>query len=176
MKRILSLAGAGALSLLASSAFAAGVDVAGKSATNYEAIIMFGIFVLLTLGITKWAASRTKSAADFYAAGGGITGFQNGLAIAGDYMSAASFLGISGLVFMNGYDGLIFSVGWLVGWPIILFLIAERLRNLGKYTFADVAAFRLEQTPIRLLAAVGTLVVVALYLIAQMVGAGKLIQ
>ena len=105
---------------------------------------MFLIFVLATLGITKWAAGRTKSAADFYAAGGGITGFQNGLAIAGDYMSAASFLGISGLVFANGYDGLIYSVGWLVGWPIVLFLIAERLRNLGKFTFADVAAFRLE--------------------------------
>ena len=99
---------------------------------------MFLIFVAVTLGITKWAASRTRSAADFYAAGGGITGFQNGLAIAGDYMSAASFLGISGLVFATGFDGLIYSVGWLVGWPIVLFLIAERLRNLGKYTFADV--------------------------------------
>ena len=137
---------------------------------------MFVIFVLMTLGITKWAAGRTKSAADFYAAGGGITGFQNGLAIAGDYMSAASFLGISGLVFANGFDGLIYSVGWLVGWPIILFLIAERLRNLGKFTFADVAAFRLDATPIRILSAIGTLTVVAFYLIAQMVGAGKLIQ
>ncbi len=177
MKRSLStLAIAGALTLAGGSAYAAGIDVAGKSNLNIEAIVMFGIFVLLTLGITKWAASRTKSAADFYAAGGGITGFQNGLAIAGDYMSAASFLGISGLVFMNGYDGLIFSVGWLVGWPIILFLIAERLRNLGKFTFADVAAFRLSATPIRLLAALGTLTVVAFYLIAQMVGAGKLIQ
>ena len=152
------------------------IDVAGKSDLNIEAIAMFLVFVLATLGITKWAASRTKSAADFYAAGGGITGFQNGLAIAGDYMSAASFLGISGLVFANGYDGLIYSVGWLVGWPIVLFLIAERLRNLGKYTFADVAAFRLQPGPIRLLSATGTLVVVAFYLIAQMVGAGKLIQ
>ena len=131
---------------------------------------------LFTLAITKWAASKTKSAADFYAAGGGITGFQNGLAIAGDYMSAASFLGISGLVFVSGFDGLIYSVGWLVGWPIVLFLIAERLRNLGKFTFADVASYRLQQTPIRLLSAVGTLTVVAFYLIAQMVGAGKLIQ
>ena len=119
---------------------------------------------------------QTKSAADFYAAGGGITGFQNGLAIAGDYMSAASFLGISGLVFSSGFDGLIYSIGFLVGWPIILFLIAERLRNLGKFTFADVASFRLDQTQIRILSAVGTLVVVAFYLIAQMVGAGKLIQ
>ena len=113
--------------------------------------------MLCTLGITKWAAPTTKSAADFYAAGGGITGFQNGLAIAGDYMSAASFLGISGLVFATGFDGLIYSVGWLVGWPIVLFLIAERLRNLGKYTFADVASFRLQQTPIRILSAIGTL-------------------
>ena len=137
---------------------------------------MFLIFVAMTLGITKWAASGRASAADFYAAGGGITGFQNGLAIAGDYMSAASFLGISGLVFATGFDGLIYSVGWLVGWPIILFLIAERLRNLGKYTFADVVSFRLEQTAIRILAAIGTLGVVAFYLIAQMVGAGKLIE
>jgi cation/acetate symporter len=167
-----------ALAVLGSSAaLAAGAaEVSGKSDVNYEAIGMFLAFVLLTLGITKWAAGRTKSASDFYAAGGGITGFQNGLAIAGDYMSAASFLGISGLVFANGYDGLIYSVGWLVGWPVILFLIAERLRNLGKFTFADVAAFRLDATRIRILSATGTLVVVAFYLIAQMVGAGKLIQ
>ena len=137
---------------------------------------MFIAFVALTLGITYWAAKQTASAADFYAAGGGITGFQNGLAIAGDYMSAASFLGISGLVYTSGYDGLIYSVGWLVGWPIVMFLIAERLRNLGKYTFADVASFRLEQTAIRILAACGSLVTVAFYLIAQMVGAGKLIE
>jgi cation/acetate symporter len=143
---------------------------------NIPAIVMFFAFVLATLGITKWAASRTKSAADFYAAGGGITGFQNGLAIAGDYMSAASFLGISALVYTSGFDGLIYSIGFLVGWPIILFLIAERLRNLGKFTFADVAAYRFQQMPIRSLAAIGSLTVVAFYLIAQMVGAGKLIQ
>ena len=160
----------------ATQAYADSIQVSGKADLNVEAIGMFLIFVLMTLGITKWAAGRTKSAADFYAAGGGITGLQNGLAIAGDYMSAASFLGISGLVFAAGYDGLIYSVGWLVGWPIVLFLIAERLRNLGKFTFADVAAFRLEALPIRILSAVGTLVVVAFYLIAQMVGAGKLIQ
>ena len=130
----------------------------------------------LTLGITYWAAKQTASAADFYSAGGGITGFQNGLAIAGDYMSAASFLGISGLVYTSGYDGLIYSVGWLVGWPIVTFLIAEQLRNLGKFTFADVTSFRLGQTEIRILAACGSLVTVAFYLIAQMVGAGKLIQ
>jgi cation/acetate symporter len=158
-------------------ALAAGaIEGGGRQALNVPAIVMFLIFVGATLGITKWAAGRARSAADFYAAGGGVTGFQNGLAIAGDYMSAASFLGISGLVFATGFDGLIYSVGWLVGWPIILFLIAERLRNLGKYTFADVAAFRLEATPIRILAAIGTLSVVAFYLIAQMVGAGKLIE
>ena len=137
---------------------------------------MFAIFVGATLWITKWAASKTKTAADFYTAGGGITGFQNGLAIAGDYMSAASFLGISGLVFANGFDGLIFSIGWLVGWPIITFLMAERLRNLGKFTFADVAAYRFAQTPVRTFAAISTLVVVAFYMIAQMVGAGQLIK
>ncbi|ATP29599.1 Na+(or H+)/acetate symporter ActP [Chromobacterium violaceum] len=147
-----------------------------QQATNWHAIIMFFLFVAFTLGITYWAARRTKSASDFYAAGGGITGFQNGLAIAGDYMSAASFLGISALVFEKGYDGLIYSMGFLVGWPIILFLVAERLRNLGKYTFADVASYRLGQTPVRSFAALSTLVVVAIYLIAQMVGAGKLIQ
>jgi cation/acetate symporter len=149
---------------------------AQSSSVNVTAVIMFMAFVGLTLGITYWAARRTKTAKDFYAAGGGITGFQNGLAIAGDYMSAASFLGISGLVFVAGFDGLIYSVGWLVGWPIIMFLIAEQLRNLGKYTFADVASYRLQQTPIRSLAATGTLIVVILYLIGQMVGAGKLIQ
>jgi len=147
-----------------------------KQALNVSAIVMFVIFVGATLGITYWAAKRTKSAKDFYTAGGGITGFQNGMAIAGDYMSAASFLGISGLVYLKGYDGLIYSIGFLVGWPIILFMIAEPLRNLGKYTFADVAAYRLRQTPIRTLAAAGSIATVILYLIAQMVGAGKLIQ
>ena len=147
-----------------------------KQATNWTAIVMFAVFVVGTLFITKWAASQTKSASDFYTAGGGITGFQNGLAIAGDYMSAASFLGISAAVMLNGYDGLIYSIGFLVGWPILTFLMAERLRNLGKFTFADVAAFRFAQTPVRIFAASGTLVVVAFYLIAQMVGAGSLIE
>jgi len=158
--------------------WAAGPDVGQtqKQATNWTAIIMFAIFVGATLWITKWAASRTKTAADFYTAGGGITGFQNGLAIAGDYMSAASFLGISGLVFGSGFDGLIFSIGWLVGWPVLTFLMAERLRNLGKFTFADVASYRFAQTPLRSFAATGTLVVVIFYLIAQMVGAGQLIK
>ncbi|MCB1505662.1 MAG: cation acetate symporter [Hyphomicrobiaceae bacterium] len=174
---IRSLAASAALIATTTATFAAGaIEGGGKQALNLEAIVMFGIFVLFTLGITKWAASRTKSASDFYTAGGGITGFQNGLALAGDYMSAASFLGISGLVFSSGYDGVIYSVGWLVGWPIILFLIAERLRNLGKYTFADVVSFRLSPVPVRTMSAIGTLVVVAFYLIAQMVGAGKLIE
>ncbi len=140
------------------------------------AIIMFALFVAATLGITYWAARRTRTTRDFYAAGGRITGLQNGLAIAGDYMSAASFLGISGLVFSSGFDGLLYSIGFLVGWPIILFLLAERLRNLGKYTFADAVSYRLQALPIRSLAASGTLAVVLLYLIAQMVGAGQLIQ
>ncbi len=164
--------------LAAGAALAAGPDLGqtAKQATNWVAIGMFGGFVAITLGITKWAASKTRSAADFYTAGGGITGFQNGLAIAGDYMSAASFLGISGLVFGSGFDGLIFSIGWLVGWPVITFLMAERLRNLGKFTFADVASYRFSQTPTRIFAACGSLVVVAFYMIAQMVGAGQLIK
>ena len=181
MTKLLNYKGALALlSLLTLSvgAYAAGADLgqATKQPTNWTAIVMFGAFVIATLFITKWAAAKTKSAADFYTAGGGITGFQNGLAIAGDYMSAASFLGISGLVFANGFDGLIFSIGWLVGWPIITFLMAERLRNLGKFTFADVAGYRFAQTPIRVFAASGSLVVVAFYMIAQMVGAGQLIK
>ena len=168
------------LGMLAASAgaYAAGADLgqAEKQATNWTAIAMFGFFVAGTMFITKWAAAKTKSAADFYTGGGGITGFQNGLAIAGDYMSAASFLGISAAVMASGFDGLIFSIGFLVGWPVITFLMAERLRNLGMFTFADVAAFRFAQTPIRVFAASGTLVVVAFYLIAQMVGAGQLIK
>ncbi len=162
----------------ATLALAAGADLgqAEKQATNWTAIGMFGVFVVFTLFITKWAAAKTKSAADFYTAGGGITGFQNGLAIAGDYMSAASFLGISAAVMASGFDGLIYSIGFLVGWPVVTFLLAERLRNLGKFTFADVAAFRFAQTPVRVFAASGTLVVVAFYLIAQMVGAGQLIK
>ena len=140
------------------------------------AITFFMLFVLVTLCITYWAARKTKNAAQFYAAGGGITGFQNGLALAGDYMSAASFLGIAGLVALKGYDGLIYSVGWLVGWPLVMFLISEPLRNLGKYTFSDVVAFRLRQRPIKTAAAIGSLVTVIFYMTAQMVGAGTLIK
>jgi cation/acetate symporter len=171
------------LTALGLSAFApllwAGEALTGevqRQPVNMSAIVMFVAFVGATLCITYWASKKNNSASDYYAAGGNITGFQNGLAIAGDYMSAASFLGISALVYTSGYDGLIYSIGFLVGWPVILFLMAERLRNLGKYTFADVASYRLKQMEIRTLSASGSLVVVAFYLIAQMVGAGKLIQ
>ena len=173
MQKFLTLITLITLPLLASGTIDGEVE---RQALNIPAVIMFLIFVGGTLMITYWAAQRTKTASDFYTAGGGITGFQNGMAIAGDYMSAASFLGISGLVYLAGYDGLIYSIGFLVGWPIILFLISERLRNLGKYTFADVASFRLKQEPIRILAAFGAITTVILYLIAQMVGSGKLIE
>ena len=173
LSRIFLLLSLSMVMLYASGALEGAVE---QQPLNMSAIVMFLLFVGATLGITYWAAKRTKTAKDFYTAGGGITGFQNGMAIAGDYMSAASFLGISGLVYLKGYDGLIYSIGFLVGWPIILFLVAEQLRNLGKYTFADVASYRLRQTPIRSLAAAGSIATVILYLIAQMVGSGKLIQ
>ena len=179
MKTTTLMKSAAAAALLAAAgAVIAAPDLgqAQKQATNWTAIIMFVGFVIFTLFITKWAAARTRSASDFYTAGGGITGFQNGLAIAGDYMSAASFLGISAAVFSNGFDGLIYAIGFLVGWPVITFLMAERLRNLGRFTFADVAAYRFAQKPVRMFAASGTLVTVLFYLIAQMVGAGQLIK
>src|SRR5271170_812483 len=162
-----------ALGLLSGSAFAAEGAI---QPTNWNAVLIFLAFVLVTLGITYWAAQHTRTTKDFYAAGGEITGLQNGLAIAGDYMSAASFLGIVALVYSFGYYGLIYSIGFLVGWPFIMFLMAEPLRNLGRFTFADVVSYRLQATPVRAMAATGTLVVVALYLIAQMVGAGQLIE
>ncbi len=167
---------AAALALAGGAAYAADAPAPAAATVDWNAVGIFAVFVLLTLGITYWAAKRTRTAKDFYAAGGGITGFQNGLAIAGDYMSAASFLGISALVFSSGYYGLIYSIGFLVGWPIIMFLMAEPLRNLGRYTFADVASYRLQATTIRAMAATGTLVTVAFYLIAQMVGAGQLLE
>ena len=144
--------------------------------SNLVASIIFLLFVLVTLAITYFASKRTNTKENYYAAGEKISGLQNGLAIAGDYMSAASFLGISGLVFFSGFDGLIYSIGFLVGWPIILFLIAEKLKNLGKFTFADVTSIRLKQSKIRILSSVSTLITVLFYLIAQMVGAGSLIQ
>lgn len=174
----LKLSALSALLLLSGSLHAADA-ISGevqKQATNWTAIVMFLIFVFSTLFITKWAAKQNKSTNDFYTGGGGISGSKNGLAIAGDYMSAAAFLGVSAIVFARGYDGLIYSVGFLVGWPIVLFLIAERLRNLGKFTFSDVAAYRFKQEPVRAFAATSTLLIVVLYLIAQVVGAGKLIQ
>jgi cation/acetate symporter len=147
-----------------------------ETGTSGVALAWFFAFIAITLGITYWAARRTLSTEHFYAAGRAITAGQNGFALAGDYMSAASFLGIAGLVSTSGFDGLIYSTGWLVGWPIVLFLIAEPLRNLGRFTFADVVALRLRQVPVRIAAACGTLATVAFYLIAQMVGAGTLIR
>jgi cation/acetate symporter len=143
---------------------------------NVVAIVWFVGFVSITLGITYWAARKTRTTSDFFAAGGSVSAVQNGFALAGDYMSAASFLGIAGLVAKSGFDGLIYSIGFLVGWPVMTFLIAEPLRNLGKYTFADAVAYRLRQRPVRVAAAISTLAVVTLYLIAQMVGAGGLIH
>ncbi len=157
------------LSLFAQPAFAA------TGQANTSAIVMFLLFIAGTMVITWWAARKTQTTSDFYTAGGGISGFQNGLAIAGDYISAASFLGIAGMVYVSGFDGIIYAIGFLFGWPVVMFLVAERLRNLGRFNFADVTAFRLEQTPMRVLAASASLLIIALYLIAQMVGAGKLI-
>ncbi|WP_096027260.1 cation acetate symporter [Campylobacter lanienae] len=155
----------------------ASLDFGGaKSELNIVAIVMFAIFVLATLSITYYSNKLSNSASGFYTAGGNITGFQNGMATAGDYMSAASFLGIVGLVFHSGFDGLIYSIGFLVGWPIMLFLIAEKFRNLGKFTFSDIIAYRLEDKPIRIISAISGLSVILFYLIAQMVGAGSLIQ
>ncbi|ATR85712.1 cation acetate symporter [Pseudomonas sp. HLS-6] len=162
--------------LAPAAAFAAPLVVAEKQPINLHAIGMFFVFVLGTLMITWWAARQTKSTSDFYTAGGGISGFQNGLAIAGDYMSAATLLGLSSLVFAKGYDGFIYTVAFFVGWPIITFLMAERLRNLGRYTFADIVSYRLDQTKIRTFAAFGSLTVVCCYLVVQMVGAGQLIK
>lgn len=170
------LAGLAGLAV-AGAAAAAGLEgQAERQPLNWTAIAIFAGFVALTLWITGWAASRTKTASDFYTAGGKVTGFQNGLAIAGDFMSAASFLGISAQIFTDGYDGLIYSIGFLVGWPILMFLMAEKLRNLGRFTFGDVASYRFAQAPVRAFAASSTLIVVIFYLIAQMVGAGQLIQ
>lgn len=143
---------------------------------NSTAVWVFAAFVLASLLVTYRAATRTHSAGDFYTAGSKITDLQNGLALAGDFMSAATFLGLTGLAFIGGVDGLLFAIGGTVGWAVILFVFADRLRNLGRYTFADVVAFRLHPERLRILAAVGTLIVGIPYLIAQMVGAGGLFQ
>src|ERR1044072_1997857 len=143
---------------------------------NGEALVIFGIVIAITLGITYWASKRAQGTVGFYAAGRQITGPQNGIAISGDYLSAASFLGIAGLIFLFGFDGFLSSIGFLVAFLTVMFLLAERMRNAGKFTIADVLAFRLRERPARTAAALGTLAVVAFYLIAQMVGAGVLIQ
>ncbi len=173
MKHLYALLGA--TTLLCQPAFAAAPG-AVEPGVNLHAIGMFLLFVSITLLITWWAARRTHSARDFYTAGGGINGLQNGLAIAGDYMSASTLLGLSSMVFAKGYDGVIYMTGFFVGWPILTFLMAERLRNLGRYTFADIVSFRLDQRRIRVLAACGSLTVVCCYLLLQMVGAGQLIK
>lgn len=178
MRRLSSIA---VLLALSGLAFAVQADPAAlqevqKQPINITAIVMFLAFVLGTLGITYWAASKTKSMDDFYTAGGGVTGFQNGLALAGDYMSAAALLGLTSMIFFNGYDGMIYAISFFVAWPLLLFLFAERIRNLGRITIADISAFRLDQNRIRTLMAFGSLTVVCFYLVVQMVGAGQLIQ
>ncbi len=152
------------------------MDATEKQPVNVYAIGMFLVFVALTMGITYWASRRTRTASDFYTAGGGITGFQNGLAIAGDYMSAATLLGITAMTYSQGFDGYMYAIAFFVGWPVILFLMAERLRNLGRFTFADITSYRLDQGKVRTMAAISSLTVVVFYLIAQMVGAGQLIK
>lgn len=159
-----------------SNAVCADLEASTRQPVNVTAIGMFCLFVLVTLCVTYWASRRTQTASDFYTAGGGITGLQNGLAIAGDYMSAATLLGLSSLIFARGFDGIVYSIGFFVGWPLILFLMAERLRNLGKYTFADIVTYRLDELRTRSLSAFGSLSVVCFYLIVQMVGAGQLIK
>ena len=158
--------------------FAAGAleGAAERQALNPIAIGMFLLFVALTLYVTWWASKATKTSSTFYNAGGQITGAQNGLAIAGDFMSAASFLGITGLMYVGGFDGLILSLGAFGAWPVFMFLFAKRVRNLGNFTFIDVISQRLDRDPIRLVTAFSTILIVIMYLIAQMVGAGTLIQ
>ena len=146
-----------------------------RQPVNLHAIALFFCFVLFTLGITVWAAKRSRSA-DFYSAGGGISSMQNGLALAGDYMSASTLLGITAIIYTDGIDGYIYLIAFFTGWPVLLLLMTDRLRNLGKFTFADVTSYRLAQRPIRAMSALGSLVVVCFYLIAQMVGAGQLIK
>src|SRR5574339_1050316 len=141
-----------------------------------SAVVFFFFIVALTLAVTWWAARRTRSTSEFYSAGRAITGLQHGWAVAGDYMSAASFLGIAGLIAFNGYDGFMYSVGWLVAYLTVLLIVAEPLRNSGKYTMADVLAYRLAARPVRSMAALSTLTVSTFYMIAQMVGAGVIIE
>ncbi|MFP3550733.1 cation acetate symporter [Paraburkholderia sp. SIMBA_049] len=178
MKRCVKLIGGMLAAFIACDAMAAAevLEKVQKQPLNTTAIVMFLAFVVATLGITFWAASKTKSMKDFYNAGGGISGFQNGLALAGDYMSAAALLGVTSMIFFNGYDGMLYAVSFFVAWPLLMFLFAERIRNLGQVTIADIASFRLDQQRIRTLMAFGSLTVVCFYLVVQMVGAGQLIQ
>lgn len=168
----------GALVLSSSTSLLAApaVVMATRQPLNLHAISMFLVFVLFTLGITYWAARRTRSTSDFYSAGGGITGLQNGLALAGDYMSASTLLGITALIYTSGMDGYIYLIAFFAGWPVLLLLMTERLRNLGRFTFADITSYRLDQSRVRTMAAIGSLTVVCFYLVAQMVGAGQLIK
>lgn len=161
---------------LSSAAAPGALEGVEKQSLNLTAIAMFLVFVVATLGITYWAASKTKSMEQFYNCGGGITGFQNGLALAGDYMSAAALLGLTSMIYFNGYDGMIYAISFFVAWPLLLFLFAERIRNLGKITISDIASYRLDQARIRTLTSLGSLTVVCFYLIVQMVGAGQLIE
>ncbi len=167
---------AAAAALLPAPAFAEAIAGGAKQPLNLTAIAIFLAFVVATLGITKWAAAKTRSASDFLTAGGGISGFQNGLAVAGDYMSASTLLGVTSLIFLRGYDGFVYAIAFFIGWPVLLFLMADRLRNLGRFTFADIVSYRLDPRAMRLLSASGGLIVVFFYLIVQMVGAGELIQ
>src|SRR6201994_1083880 len=139
-------------------------------------LIMFLVFIAVTLGITYWASKRSSGASAYFAAGRQIKGWQNGVAVAGDYMSAASFLGIAGIIAFQGYDGFMYSVGFLVAYLAVLLIVAEPLRNTGKYTMADVLAFRLSPRPVRAMASLSTLTVSTFYMIAQMVGAGGIIK
>lgn len=164
------------LTVLSSSATASSLSNATGGRVNITAIAIFFVFVCITMGITSWAAKRTKNASDFFSAGGNITGLQNGFAVAGDYMSAATLLGSVSLVFARGYDGLLYCVGFFIGWPVMLLLMSERVRNLGKYTIVDIVADRFEHIGVRLAASFSSLAVVFLYLILQMVGAGELVQ
>lgn len=152
------------------------MSTVARQPLNVTAIAMFLVFAVATLGITYWAAARTRSMQDFYTAGGGITGFQNGWALAGDYMSAAALLGVTSMFYFNGYDGMIYAISFFVAWPLLLFVFAERIRNLGRVTIADIASYRLDRERIRTLMSFGSLTVVCFYLVVQMVGAGQLIQ
>ncbi|MEM5429429.1 cation/acetate symporter ActP [Cupriavidus oxalaticus] len=172
----LSLASGALLGAASVHAAPAALQSVQTQPINLVAIVMFMLFVLATLGITWWAASRTRSLDDFYTCNGGITGFQNGLALAGDYMSAAALLGVTSMIFAKGYDGFIYAISFFVAWPLLLFLLAEKIRNLGRVTIADIASYRLDQDRIRTFMSFGSLTIVCFYLVVQMVGAGQLIQ